>query len=132
MQINITPENIESILEERGHTNTDAICYKTLEKLQIHNHGSTDGSYAMLPDNTIIKCYLIDKDGNYVKKDGSPGKVITLACVRDQRCFYYNILYAVEVLEDSSNQKMEKREFYSTRASDIVYPTGLTGVGMPE
>ncbi len=121
-QIKLTAENIDAILEEKGHTSTDAISYKTLEKLQIHNHGSTDGSYAMLPDHTIIKCYLIDEVGNYVKKDGSPGKVITLARVCDQRCFYHNILYAVEVLEDGSNQNMDEGKFYSTRASDIIYP----------
>ena len=72
----------------------------------------------MLPDETIIKCYLIDDIGNYVKKDGSPGKVVTLARVCDQRNFYHNILYAVEILEDGSNQG----KWYSTKASDIIYP----------
>ena len=75
VQIKLTPENVESILEAKGYTNTDAISYKTLEKLQIYNNGSTDGAYTMLPDHTIIKCYLIDDLGNYVKKDGSDGKL---------------------------------------------------------
>lgn len=122
VQIKLTPENVESIIEAKGYTNADAISYKTLEKLQINNQGSTDGAYAMLPDHTIIKCYLIDDLGNYVKKNGSDGKVITLARICDQRCFYHNILYAVEVIEDGSNQNMEKGKFYSTRASDIIYP----------
>ena len=74
----------------------------------------------MLPDCTIIKCYLISHNGEYIKKDGTPGKVLTLARIMDQRCFYSDILYAVEVLEEGSNQ--DKNLFYSTRASDITYP----------
>ena len=118
----LTLQNIDAILEEKGFLMSDPVSYKTLEKLLIHDIGSTDGIYKMLPDETIIKCYLIDDVGNYVKKDGSSGKVVTLARVCDQRNFYHNILYAVEILEDGSNQNMNQGKFYSTKASDIIYP----------
>ena len=118
----LTLQNIDAILEERGFVMSDPVSYKTLEKLLIHDIGSTDGIYKMLPDKTIIKCYLIDNIENYVKKDGSPGKVVTLARVCDQRNFYSNILYAVEILEDGSNQNMNQGKLYSTKASDIIYP----------
>lgn len=114
----LTIQNIDAIIKEKGFLMSDPVNYKTLEKLQLHNFGSTDNKYKMLPDETIIKCYLIDDIGNYVKKDGSPGKVVTLARVCDQRNFYHNILYAVEILEDGSNQG----KWYSTKASDIIYP----------
>ena len=114
----LTLQNIDATLEERGFLMSDPVSYKTLEKLQLYDFGSTDGRYNMLPEETIIKCYLIDDVGNYIKKDGSSGKVVTLARVCDQRNFYSNILYAVESLEDGSNQG----KFYSTRASDLIYP----------
>ena len=116
----LTCSNIGAILEAQGFIPSDAVSSKTFEKLKIHDLGSTDSSYKMLPDCTIVKCYLISNDGEYIKKDGTPGKVLTLARIMDQRCFYSDILYAVEVLEEGSNQ--DKNLFYSTRASDITYP----------
>jgi len=118
--IKLTCGNIDAILEAKGFMVNDAVSSKTFKKLEIRDFGSTDFSYRMLPDRTIIKCYLISHDGKYVKKDGTPGKVLTLARIMDQRCFYSDILYAVEVIEEGSNQ--DKNLFYSTRASDITYP----------
>ena len=112
----LTLQNIDALIEEKGFLKSDPVSYKTLEKLQLHNYGSTDGRYKMLPDDTVIKCYLTNSEGKYINKDGSLEKVITLARVCDQRNFKNNILYAVCVIGDNQDR------WYSTRASDIIYP----------
>ena len=94
--------------------------YQSLTVLKIRpDLKSTDDVYQMLPDRTLILCYLIDKNGHYINKEG--GKVdkkeISLARVMDQRIFYSDILYAVEILEKDSHDSSG-----ITRASDIVYP----------
>lgn len=114
----LTCSNIGAILEAQGFIPSDAVSSKTFEKLKIHDFGSTDSSYKMLPDCTIIKCYLISHNGEYIKKDGTPGKVLTLARIMDQRCLYSDILYAVEVL----NPTQDNNSVNYTRASDITYP----------
>lgn len=71
-------------------------------------------SYQMLPDNTVIKCQLIDNAGNNVKADGTPGTQIVTARICDQRIFYSDILYWVKGIDSEFEN--------STLASLIVHP----------
>lgn len=112
----LTLQTIDAFIEEKGFSMSDPVSYKTLEKLQLESYGSTDCRYNMLPNDTIIKCYLINSEGEYINKDGSLGKVVTLARVSDKSVFYDDILYAVNIIGDNQDR------WYQTRASDIIYP----------
>ena len=118
----ITSENLLRIIEEKGFLENQPLHYKSLTVLDIRpDLKSKDNVYQMLPDKTLILCYLIDHDGNYINKEEMGKKEISLARVMDQRISYSDILYAVEILEKDSNDSSGIKVFY-TRASDIVYP----------
>ncbi len=52
---------------------------------------SGNGEVKMLDDNSLVKCSFITHDGS---PDGDTDE--NLARIMDQRCFYNDILYAVE------------------------------------
>lgn len=80
-----------------------------------------NASYEMFPDHTLIHCQLISHDGKNIKADGSFGNELVWCKVSDQRCFYSDILYAVNQLKDlDENGHSDKYE--STRASLTNWP----------
>ena len=69
---------------------------------------SGNGQVKMLGDNSLVKCKFITHDGS---PDGDTGE--NVARIMDQRCFYSDILYAVEF-------PIGSREVRYTRESLII------------
>lgn len=102
----------------------------TEEHLEFQ-YGESSGdniSYFMFPDHTKIRCQLIDRIGNNIKEDGTPGNELVWCMVCDQRCFYSDILYWViplsKITYDENNEAKYniRKDGESTKASLTVYP----------
>ena len=76
-------------------------------------------SYEMFPDNTLIHCQLISDSGKNIKENNSLGNQLVWCKVSDQRCFYSDILYAVNIIK---NGKINNKVYYSTRSSLVNWP----------
>tara|TARA_B100000674_G_C37739444_1_gene868174 strand:+ start:244 stop:663 length:420 start_codon:yes stop_codon:yes gene_type:complete len=105
----------------------DALTEQSLE-FQYGQSSGDNTSYFMFPDHTRIKCQLIDRMGNNIKEDGTPGNELVWCMVCDQRCFYSDILYWViplsKITYDENNEAKYniRKDGESTRASLTVEP----------
>tara|TARA_B100000902_G_C27023857_1_gene770993 strand:- start:117 stop:428 length:312 start_codon:yes stop_codon:yes gene_type:complete len=69
---------------------------------------TSDGKYQALPDNTAVRCQLMDFDGNFIKPDNTLGQqMVELARICDFRVYKSDILYMVSYQGNG----------YSTKAS---------------
>ena len=79
---------------------------------------TSKANYEMMPDNTLVHCQLINDAGENIKSDGSLGNQLVWCKICDQRCFKYDILYAVKVITNGTLGN----KWFSTRASLINWP----------
>jgi len=108
--INVDHNTIQQMKDEIKELNNK---YNTEKSILISN-----ANYEMFPDNTLIHCQLINDDGKNIKPDGSFGNELVWCRVSDQRCFYKDILYAVNIVKNNNIGN----KWFSTRASLTNWP----------
>lgn len=109
-----TIDENKSSIDTLTHEITELESKYETEKAQL----ISNATYEMMPDNTLVHCQLINDGGENIKSDGSFGNELVWCKICDQRCFKYDILYAVQVITNGTlGSKM-----FSTRASLINWP----------